>query len=181
MAAAETEVFNMIFQLGTNNWQRPMKGNGELEFAPGSGVLHEAHHNAYNATANVKSYSMYPSKNQAQPTDPNADYRVFELDHDIPICESASPNSSKRWHSMDDKEFNAYVSRLENEVYDYMKACEAREGKKFHKGCSAPLFHQSSRVPTCNPATCQGRATQMSSFLFCPWHCIEDVPLGVGW
>ena len=33
----------LIFQLGTNNWQR----GGE--FAPGSGILHEAHHHAYNA------------------------------------------------------------------------------------------------------------------------------------
>jgi glycosyltransferase involved in cell wall biosynthesis len=122
----------MIFQLGTNNWQRPKKdGSGELEFAPGSGVLHEAHHNAYNLLPGVKSYSMYPSKNQGQPTEAHADYRVFELDHDIPICESASPNSSKRWHSMDDTEFNAYVKRLENEVYDFMKACEAKAGTTF--------------------------------------------------
>merc|ERR550539_1096010 len=110
----------LIFQLGTNNWQRPKKdGSGELEFAPGSGVLHEAHHNAYNQLDGVKSFSMYPSKNQGQPADPNADYRVFELDHDIPICESASPNTSKRWHSMDEAEFNAYVKRMEDEVYAY--------------------------------------------------------------
>merc|ERR1719502_543444 len=96
----------LIFQLGTNNWQRPKKdGSGELEFAPGSGVLHEAHHNAYNKMDGVKSYSMYPSKNQGQPAEADADYAVFELDHDIPICESASPNSSKRWHGMSEEEF----------------------------------------------------------------------------
>jgi fructose-bisphosphate aldolase class II len=123
---------HLIFQLGTNNWQRPVKdGSGTLEFAPGSGVLHEAHHNAYNRMPGVKCFSMYPSKNQGQPSDPQADYRVFELTHDIPICESASPNSSKRWHTMDDAEFNAYVTRMESEVYDYMKACEAKVGKKF--------------------------------------------------
>lgn len=126
----------MIFQLGTNNWQRPMTKNGkngELEFAPGSGVLHEAHHNAYNVLpgGKVKSYSMYPSQNQGQPTEADADYRVFELDHPIPICESASPNSSKRWHGMDDAEFSTYVQRLENEVYDYMKACEEKAGMNF--------------------------------------------------
>jgi len=122
----------LIFQLGTNNWQRPKKdGSGDLEFAPGSGVLHEAHHNAYNEMAGIKCYSMYPSKNQGQPTDPKADYKVFELEHDIPICESASPNSSKRWHLFSDQEFSAYIKRMENEVYDYMKACEAREGRKF--------------------------------------------------
>jgi glycosyltransferase involved in cell wall biosynthesis len=130
MAAVET----MIFQLGTNNWQRPMTKNdkgGELEFAPGSGVLHEAHHNAYNVLPGVKSWSMYPSQNQGQPTEADADYRVLELDHPIPICESASPNSSKRWHGMDDAEFGAYVSRMETEVYDYMKACEAKAGRNF--------------------------------------------------
>jgi len=122
----------LIFQLGTNNWQRPKKdGSGELEFAPGSGVLHEAHHNAYNGLADTKCFSMYPSKNQGQPADPEADYRVFELDHDIPICESASPNSSKRWHTMDEAEFGAYMKRMETEVYDYTKACEAKTGKTF--------------------------------------------------
>merc|ERR1712217_967328 len=30
-----------------------------------------------------------------------------------------------------DDEFKAYVTRLENEVYDYMVACEEKEGKKF--------------------------------------------------
>jgi len=121
----------MIFQLGTNNWQRPMKGTDELEFAPGSGVLHEAHHNAYNQLPGTKSYSMYPSEKQPQPTDPNADYRVFQLEHPIPICESASPNSSLRWHSMSDEQFKAFVERLTREVYDYMKECEKREGKNF--------------------------------------------------
>jgi len=130
MAKVET----MIFQLGTNNWQRPMTKNdkgGELEFAPGSGVLHEAHHNAYNQMPGIKSWSMYPSQNQGQPTEADADYRVFELDHPIPICESASPNSSKRWHAMDDAEFGSYVGRLEKEVYDYMKQCEEKAGRDF--------------------------------------------------
>jgi len=122
----------MIFQLGTNNWQRAKKdGSGELEFAPGSGVLHEAHHNAYNAMEGVKCFSMYPSKNQAQPPEADADYAVIELDHDIPICESASPSSSKRWHTMPEEEFAAYVKRIEDQVYDYTKACEAKTGKNF--------------------------------------------------
>jgi len=120
----------MIFQLGTNNWQRKKKDSDELEFAPGSGVLHEAHHNAYNLLPNTKSYSMYPSEAQGQP-EGDAGYKVFELKHPIPICESASPNSSKRWHGMSEEEFGSYVGRLENEVYEYMKACEAKEGSKF--------------------------------------------------
>jgi len=120
----------MIFQLGTNNWQRKMKGSEELEFAPGSGVLHEAHHNAYNQMEGIKSYSMYPSKNQGQP-EGDADYRVLTLDHDIPICESASPNSSKRWHGFSEEEFKAYVNRMEKEVYEYMAKCEEKEKKEF--------------------------------------------------
>merc|ERR1719486_1141889 len=100
MASAPKEV---IFQLGTNNWQRPKKDGSGLEFAPGSGVLHEAHHNAYNDLGDVKSYSMYPSSTQGQPPG-DADYAVFELNHPISICESASPNSSKRWHGMDHAE-----------------------------------------------------------------------------
>merc|ERR1719272_1632158 len=79
----------------------------------------------------IKSWSMYPSQNQGQPTEADADYKVFELDHPIPICESASPNSSKRWHAMDDAEFGAYVARLESEVYEYMKACEEKAGRDF--------------------------------------------------
>jgi len=127
MAAKPT----MIFQLGTNNWQRPTKEDPSvLEFAPGSGVLHEAHHIAMNKMDGMKCYSMYPSKKQGQPS-PDADYRVFEIQHDIPICESASPNSSYRWHSMSDEEFATYTKRLEDEVYAFMKECEAKEGATF--------------------------------------------------
>ncbi len=52
---------SLIFQLGTNNWQR------QGEFAPGSGILHAAHHDCLNnALPNTKSFSVYPSKNQKQ-------------------------------------------------------------------------------------------------------------------
>ena len=72
----------LIFQLGTNNWQR----GGE--FAPGSGILHEAHHHAYNALPGLRCYSMYPSRGQRFREE---QVRVFALEHDIPICESISP------------------------------------------------------------------------------------------
>ena len=48
----------LIFQLGTNNWQR------QGEFAPGSGILHEAHHQSLWSLPNTKSFSVYPSKKQ---------------------------------------------------------------------------------------------------------------------
>ncbi len=116
----------MIFQLGTNNWQR----GGE--FAPGSGILHEAHHHAYNAMSGVASYSMYPSSVQrSSPMDEERGIKVFELDHDIPICESVSPVSSYRWHSMSDEEFASYRARLTTSVADWMQNIEARTGRAF--------------------------------------------------
>jgi glycosyltransferase involved in cell wall biosynthesis len=112
----------LIFQLGTNNWQR----GGE--FAPGSGILHEAHHRAYNALPGVRCYSMYPSKRQRFKDE---DVHVFELDHDIPICESVSPVSSYRWHSMSEDEVAAYRGRLTDEVATWMDEIEATTGDRF--------------------------------------------------
>jgi glycosyltransferase involved in cell wall biosynthesis len=94
----------LIFQLGTNNWQR------QGEFAPGSGILHEAHHRAYGAMEGTASWSIYPSSVQ---TTVEPEVRVLRLDHPIPICESVSPVSSYRFHSMADDEFRSYVDRLE--------------------------------------------------------------------
>jgi glycosyltransferase involved in cell wall biosynthesis len=107
----------LIFQLGTNNWQR----GGE--FAPGSGILHESHHRAFNALPGVRAYSMYPSRRQRFRDD---DVHVFELDHDIPICESVSPVSSYRWHGMDEAEVAAYRKRLTDEVAAWIDEIEAQ-------------------------------------------------------
>ena len=112
----------LIFQLGTNNWQR----GGE--FAPGSGILHEAHHHAYNALPGVKAYSMYPSRRQRFRSE---DVRVFELEQDIPICESVSPVSSYRWHSMSEDEVAAYRTRLTDEVAGWIDEIEATTGETF--------------------------------------------------
>jgi glycosyltransferase involved in cell wall biosynthesis len=112
----------LIFQLGTNNWQR------DGEFAPGSGILHEAHHRAYNALPGVRCYSMYPSRRQRFEEE---DVRVFPLDHDIPICESVSPVSSYRWHSMNAAEVDAYRLRLTDAVADWIDEIESRTGQRF--------------------------------------------------
>ncbi|HZB48879.1 MAG TPA: glycosyltransferase [Mycobacteriales bacterium] len=112
----------LIFQLGTNNWQR------DGEFAPGSGILHEAHHQAFNDLPGVRAYSMYPSRRQRLRQD---DVRVFALDHDIPICESVSPVSSYRWHGMSDAEVAAYRQRLTDEVAGWMDEIEATTGDTF--------------------------------------------------
>jgi glycosyltransferase involved in cell wall biosynthesis len=112
----------LIFQLGTNNWQR----GGE--FAPGSGILHEAHHHAYNALPGMRCYSMYPSKRQRFRDE---DVRVFALEHDIPICESISPVSNYRWHSMSEAEVDAYRQRLTGEVADWIDEIEAGTDDRF--------------------------------------------------
>jgi glycosyltransferase involved in cell wall biosynthesis len=112
----------LIFQLGTNNWQR----GGE--FAPGSGILHEAHHHAYNALPGLRCYSMYPSRRQRFRED---EVRVFPLDHDIPICESISPVSNYRWHSMSDEEVAAYRKRLTDEVAGWIDEIEAGTDDRF--------------------------------------------------
>jgi glycosyltransferase involved in cell wall biosynthesis len=115
----------LIFQLGTNNWQR----GGE--FAPGSGILHEAHHHAYNALPGLRCYSMYPSRRQRFREE---QVRVFPLEHDIPICESISPVSSYRWHSMDDDEVAAYRRRLTDEVAEWIDEIEDTTGDRFALG-----------------------------------------------
>ncbi|HEV7653160.1 MAG TPA: glycosyltransferase [Mycobacteriales bacterium] len=121
----------LIFQLGTNNWQR------DGEFAPGSGILHEAHHHAYNALPGIRAYSMYPSRRQRFQQE---DVRVFELDHDIPICESISPVSSYRWHSMSEAEVAAYRLRLTNAVADWIDEIEARTGDTFELAIAHHAF-----------------------------------------
>ena len=129
---SEQPVQRMIFQLGTNNWQRADR-HGKLEFAPGSGVLHEAHHSTFNAMPGTVCYSIYPSEGQPQPTaeDRQKHFRVFELGHQIPICESVSPVSNKRWHGFSDGEFQAYRDRLTDEVFEYMKLGEEEQGRHF--------------------------------------------------
>lgn len=114
----------LMFHIGTNNWQR------QGEFAPGSGILHASMHHTFNSMPGVKCYSIYPSKNQTNPEDDET-FRIFKLSHDIPICESVSPNSSYRWHSMSDRQFEAYRKRMEDEICAFMDWAEEKEGKEF--------------------------------------------------
>jgi glycosyltransferase involved in cell wall biosynthesis len=111
-----------IFSLGTNNWQ------GQGEFAPGSGILHKTHHDIFNKMENVESYSMWPSKTQ-KTLEGATDYKVFELDHDIPICESYSPNSSYRWHSMSGEEVENYFANLYNNSEKFINEIENEKGE----------------------------------------------------
>merc|ERR1712176_689895 len=114
----------MIFQLGTNNWQTVE------EPAPGSGILHEAHHLAYNAMPGCHSYSVYPSAVHSK-NDGREKVVVAKLPHKIPICESVSPVSDKRWHGMSEAEVEEYVARLEKLTYDLMAVGEKETGKTY--------------------------------------------------
>jgi len=121
-----TSTPQLIFQLGTNNWQR------QDEFAPGSGILHSAHHDCLNTSIEgTKSFSVYPSKNQKQElltAEEQPFVRIFPLTHDIPICESISPVSTYRWHAMSEAEFDAYRKRLTEFCMAYIDEIEATEG-----------------------------------------------------
>ena len=139
----------LIFQLGTNNWQR----GGE--FAPGSGILHEAHHHAYNALPGVRCYSMYPSRRQRFREE---DVRVFALDHDIPICESISPVSSYRWHSMSEDEVAAYRKRLTDEVAGWIDEIEAAHRRPVRPRHRPPLLHEHGGAARRDPPSRRGRA-----------------------
>lgn len=120
MTTPQTDL--LIFQLGTNNWQ------SEEEFAPGSGILHQQLHATFNDMPGTVCHSVFPSRVQRF-TKP--DVRVFELDHDIPICESVSPVSSYRWHAMTDDEFEAYRIRLRDFVLAYIDEVEQELGRSF--------------------------------------------------
>uniref|UniRef100_A0A7S2BMT8 Glycosyl transferase family 1 domain-containing protein n=1 Tax=Haptolina brevifila TaxID=156173 RepID=A0A7S2BMT8_9EUKA len=128
----------LIFQLGTNNWQR------QGEFAPGSGILHQAHHDCLNAAIeNTQSFSVYPSKNQKQEllaAEEQPCVRIFPLEHDIPICESISPVSTYRWHSMSEEEFAAYRKRLADFCLSFIDEIEAKEGQPISRAIAHHSF-----------------------------------------
>ncbi|CAJ1020491.1 Glycosyl transferases group 1, putative [Leishmania lindenbergi] len=113
----------LIFALGTNNWQ------GSEQFAPGSGILHQGQHMAMNMLSSCHCYSMWPSDLQKTPTDRD-DYRVYEIPHPIPICESVGPQSSKRWHSMSDEEVTSYCDTLLKKCIDFIDYIEKKHGKR---------------------------------------------------
>ncbi|CCW64675.1 unnamed protein product [Phytomonas sp. EM1] len=115
----------LIFTLGTNNWQGPG------QFAPGSGILHQGHHIAMNSLPDTVCYSIWPSDIQKTPNERD-DYRVYEIPHPIPICESVGPQSSKRWHSMSDEEVKSYCDALRQQCWDYIEYAEKKHGQSFN-------------------------------------------------
>lgn len=114
----------LIFALGTNNWQGPG------QFAPGSGILHQGQHIAMNSLPGVHCYSIWPSDILKTPKDKD-DYRVYEIPHPIPICESVGPQSSKRWHSMSEAEVKTYCDNLLEQCMSFIEYAEKKHGKPF--------------------------------------------------
>jgi len=57
--------------------------------------------------------------------------KVAKLPHKIPICESVSPVSDKRWHGMSDAEIEEYLKRLEDLCYEQMALGEKETGKTY--------------------------------------------------
>ena len=156
----------LIFQLGTNNWQR------DGEFAPGSGILHEAHHHAYNALPGVRAYSMYPSRRQRFRSE---DVRVFELDHDIPICESVSPVSSYRWHSMSEAEVAAYRTAADRRGRRLDRRDRGGHRRHVRAGDRAPRVHEHRGDAGREPAPGRGRPPPDAAAVLRPRHRAEDV------
>ena len=115
----------VIVHLGTNNWQ------SEDEPAPGSGILHEAQHSVLQSLDNTVVYSIFPStvqKNETFSKD-KEHVLIYELDGNIPICESASPVSTRRWHGMSTDEVSfshTFLSQIVNQCLHHQafKYCD---------------------------------------------------------
>ncbi|MXU66349.1 glycosyltransferase [Oceanomicrobium pacificus] len=117
---AEAAKPRIILHLGSNNWQR------QGEFAPGSGILHAAHHAAMAARDDLRVYSTFPSPRQ---TSDRADLSIFAIPHDIPICESISPVSRNRWHGFSDSGFAEYRAALMEHLRRFCDRIRATEGR----------------------------------------------------
>ncbi len=107
----------LIFQLGSYPWQ------AQLEATSGSGILHEAQHEVFNAMDGVASYSIFPSGFARQKNkDLNRkDVRIYEMDSEVP--EYSHPDGH-RWAGVSNEYVNKFISDHEKMVYDYMLEVE---------------------------------------------------------
>lgn len=107
----------LIFQLGSYPWQ------DQLEATSGSGILHEAQHEVFNAMDGVASYSIFPSGFARQKNkDLNRkDVRIYEMDSEVP--EYSHPDGH-RWAGVSNEYVNKFISDHEKMVYDYMLEVE---------------------------------------------------------
>ncbi len=119
----------VIFQLGSYPWQ------AEVEATSGSGILHEAQHEVFNAMNGVASYSIFPSGFARQKNkDLNRkDVRIYEMDSEVP--EYSHPDGH-RWGGVSNEYVNKFISDHEKMVYDYMLEIE----NTFEAGSEIQLF-----------------------------------------
>ncbi|NNL15466.1 MAG: glycosyltransferase family 4 protein [Flavobacteriaceae bacterium] len=107
----------VIFQLGSYPWQ------SQVEATSGSGILHEAQHDIFNAMDGIASYSIFPSgfaRQKNQDMD-RKDVRIYEMDSEVP--EYSHP-SGHRWAGVSEQYVNKFISDHEKLVYDFMQEIE---------------------------------------------------------
>lgn len=146
----------IVLQLGTTNWQR----NGE--FSPGSGILHEAHHIAYNGLENTIGYSIYPSKTQSDMPEENT--WIFPLTTDIPVF-TTIPTSSFRYTDMSEDEFAAYRKRLTDFVKEKIAALEEKEGQKLSVAIAHHTFINILVLTDINAERAEGDKFDVAGFV----------------
>ena len=120
----------------------------------------------------VRCYSMYPSRRQRFRDE---DVRVFPLDHDIPICESVSPVSSYRWHSMSEAEVAAYRQRLTDEVAELDGRDRGGDRRPIRPRDRPPRVHEHGGAARRHPAPGRGRAGHDAAAVLRARHRAEDV------
>ena len=118
-----------IFQLGSYPWQSP------VEATSGSGILHEAQHEVFNAMDGVASYSVFPSGFARQKNkDLNRnDVIIYEMDSEVP--EYSHPHGH-RWSGVSEEYADKFITDHVDLVYDYMLQIE----NTYEKGSEIKLF-----------------------------------------
>jgi glycosyltransferase involved in cell wall biosynthesis len=106
---------------------------------------------------------MYPSRRQRFEDE---DVHVFPLEHDIPICESVSPVSSYRWHSMSEAEVAAYRLRLTDAVADWIDEIESRTGDRFSLAIAHHAFMNTVVLRDVNRRRVAGGRPRMTLLCF---------------
>ncbi|MBT8234973.1 MAG: glycosyltransferase family 4 protein [Bacteroidia bacterium] len=114
---AEPSSTYVIFQLGSYPWQ------SQVEATSGSGILHEAQHEVFNAMDGVASYSIFPSgfARQTNQDMNRKDVRIYEMDSEVP--EYSHPDGH-RWGGVSEEYVDRFISDVEKLVYDYMLEIE---------------------------------------------------------
>ena len=116
---------------------------------------------------------MYPSRRQRFRDE---DVRVFALDHDIPICESVSPVSSYRWHSMSEAEVDRLPAAADRRGRGAGSTRSRRStGDRFALAIAHHALHEHGGDARRDPAPRRGRAGHDAAAVLRARHRAEDV------